>query len=189
VKRHLVFFYWLLLLVSTLAIGGVTFYLLQRENDRLRNMASDTSVRTGQTIAYKLDSLVTHAKTASMDELAKLPEGALEAQLLGEADKLKDTYPFAHTLFYYVPERGLEFPKANSPEREILQPLLHNRYGWVWDQPIRPFQRFMGGVSFRGSLPPNNNAPMRGGPPPINASVPRAAATTAVSALTAPVLI
>ena len=108
-KRHLVFFYWLLLLVSTLAIGGVTFYLLQRESDRLRSVSADNAVRTGQTIASKLDFQVRSAMTDSMNELGKFTEGGIEAQILGGTEilNLKDTFPYARTVFYFIPNVGL----------------------------------------------------------------------------------
>ena len=82
VKRHLVLLYWLLLLVSTLAIGGVAFYTLQRESNRLRKIASDQSVQTGESIAASLSANVNRAITQTADSLSALSEDNLEAQLL-----------------------------------------------------------------------------------------------------------
>ena len=80
-KRHLVFFYWLLLLVSTLAIGGVAFYTLQRESDRLRKIASDQAVQTGAGIVAGLSANVNRAMMETMDALAALPEDNLDSAI------------------------------------------------------------------------------------------------------------
>lgn len=170
-KRYRVFFYWLLLMVATLTIGGVTFYLLQRESDRLRTAAKDNAVRTGQAIASQLNSIVKQVKTDSMNELGKFSETGIETQILGGTDILKDTFPYVRNAFYFIPGQGLEFPKPNTPERDFLQPLLRNRFGYVWDQTNRVLQQYMM-ANFQGTLRTGNSGSINGAPPPINSSLP-----------------
>jgi signal transduction histidine kinase len=162
VKRHLVFFYWLLLLVSTLAIGGVTFFLLQRESDRLRNMAAAAAARTGQTIAGRLDALVNQIKITSMGALAQLPEAGIETQLL-DKDTVKEILPYARSVFYYVPRTGLEIPRPQDPERALLESLVHYRSGWIWNESFRQQQRSFMFTNVRGNASPGNNLPIKPG--------------------------
>ncbi len=88
-KRHLVFLYWLLLLVSTLAIGGMAFYLLQRESVRLRGIASQQAMHTGQNIVSKLSTMLENEKIETMQSLATVPEvGLNDPTLLTTLPKL-----------------------------------------------------------------------------------------------------
>jgi len=156
VKRHLVFFYWLLLLVSTLSIGGVTFYLLERESDRLRSIAEDTAIQRGKNIASNLSTQVAQAKFAAMDALLKLPPGP------HAMDLAKDSIPFARSLFLYDPKIGLELPFPNTPESDLLEPLLHIRgdlrFGWIWDEIRGPLPRSVMIASLQRLITTGNNS-------------------------------
>ncbi len=129
-KRHLVIIYWLLLLVSTLAIGGVAFFLLQRENVRLRAAASNGAVDTGKKIATNLEVLVDDLKNNSMEAMAKMPEDeSLPKSLLD----WKNTNRYARSVILYLPSHGLDLPLSHTEERENIEPYLHKPDGhWVW---------------------------------------------------------
>jgi signal transduction histidine kinase len=102
--------------------------------------------------------------------LYKFSEAGLEAQIVGGPDILKDAFPFARTVFYFIPGQGLVLPKPGTPDYDFLQPLLRNRLGYVWDPPNRMLQRYLV-ASFQGNLRPGNG-PMKGAPPPISSNVP-----------------
>jgi len=159
VKRNLVIFYWLVLLVATLAIGGETFFLLQRESDRLRRMAADNAVNTGQTIVSNLGLLLSDASTNLIDPLAKIPENQLSMQMSNWMGT--NTNPYVRSVFLYQPilaEGGNIswepiVPDVHSPEREKLEPLLHPINGrWVW-------QRQPGYYAGRAPRPPGPPGP------------------------------
>jgi signal transduction histidine kinase len=129
VKRHLVFFYWLLLLVSTLAIGGVAFYTLQRESDRLRKIASQQAVQTGVGIVAGLSANVNRTMMETMDALASFSEDNLEAQLLN----WKGNNLLASHVLLFDSDGGLILPLSHTRERDNLEPFLHNGPVWLWD--------------------------------------------------------
>jgi len=133
VKRHLVLLYWLLLLVSTLAIGGMAFFLLQRESDRLRRIASDQAVHTGQEISASLIARVEHVKMETMQSLAGVPEANSDPTILQISLPFwKNKNPIAHSVVLYQPGYGLLLPPARTAERADLEPLLRNNDGWAW---------------------------------------------------------
>ncbi len=128
-KRYLVIVYWLLLMVSTLSIGAVAFYLLQRESDRLHQVAAEAVVNTGKTMKSNCELLVDDLKTNSMNALASLSDDGPINML-----NWKDNNQYARTVFLYVPNYGLALPRPRSKEREALEPFLHKPSGgWVWD--------------------------------------------------------
>ncbi len=129
VKRNLVLVYWLLLLVSTLAIGGLAFYLLQGESNRLRKLASDEAEHTGQVIATSLNVNVAGTKTRAMEQLSQLPDKDLERQLVTWKN------PFTDLVFLYRPMEGLIMPRNHTKEFKAIDPLLHTDKGWVWGEP------------------------------------------------------
>ncbi|HVU39244.1 MAG TPA: HAMP domain-containing sensor histidine kinase [Opitutales bacterium] len=172
-KRHLVIIYWLLLLVSTLAIGGVTFFLLQRESARLRTAAVNSAVDSGTKIAASLELLVEEDKTSSLDALTKMPEEGLARSLLD----WKNANPYASSVILYQPGRGLDLPIAYSSERDSIEPYLRTPNGrWIWSDSDTPTARFTitsftghsGPIAFNNSHrpPPNPAAPA----PPDNSS-------------------
>jgi signal transduction histidine kinase len=137
VKRHLVIYYWLLMLVSTLAIGGLAFYLLQRESDRLRQNARRQAVSTGQNIAANLTAMLGNKKSETMGMLASLPDepdDRLDKFLLG----WKETNPIVQNVILYRPGIGLALPLPLTSEQRELEPLLHDGKGWLWPDAPQP---------------------------------------------------
>ncbi|HTB64352.1 MAG TPA: HAMP domain-containing sensor histidine kinase [Opitutales bacterium] len=136
-KRHLVIYYWLLLLVSTLAIGGLAFYLLQRESDRLLENARHQAVSTGQNIAANLTAMLSNKKSETMGMLASLPDepdDRLDKFLLG----WKESNLIVQDVILYRPGNGLALPLSHTTEQMELEPLLHDGKDWLWPDSQQP---------------------------------------------------
>ena len=150
-KRNLVLVYWLLLLVSTLSIGGLAFYLLQSESSRLRTLAQEEAKHTGQVIAESLKNKVAETKTNAMLALGQLPDGRdLEKQLGMWAHNAN---PYTRTVFLFDPMVGLVMPKRPTTDYATLEPLLHDEKGWVWGEP--DYNQMRGAGANRPSFTPN----------------------------------
>ena len=132
-KRNLVLVYWLLLLVSTLSIGGLAFYLLQGESNRLRKLASDQARQTGHVIVESLKNKVAETKTNAMLALGQLPDGKDLERQLGMWSH--NANPYTRMVFLYDPANGLVMPKRPTTDFTTLESLLHDEKGWVWGEP------------------------------------------------------
>jgi signal transduction histidine kinase len=177
VKRHLVLLYWLLLLVSTLAIGGLAFFLLQRESDRLRKIASDQAVHTGQEIAASLNARVERVKMETMQSLAGVPEVNSDPTILQiNLPNWKEKNPIARSVILYQPGYGLLLPLAHTSERAELEPLLHNSENWAWGDTGETQQVHLVMTTITTKIGPGvSPAPVAGPPAPVSNPTPAVA--------------
>ena len=73
--------YWLLLLIPTLLIGGYALNLLRHESKRLERVAIDTATEKANLAADAIRLSVTGIKKSLLDELVDVAEVELEEEL------------------------------------------------------------------------------------------------------------
>lgn len=73
--------YWFLLLVSTIFIGSVAFYLLSKEASRLEQLGKSSLLTKTQTVADNMDLIVSEVKTGLMANLEAFPQRGIEETL------------------------------------------------------------------------------------------------------------
>jgi signal transduction histidine kinase len=135
VKRHLLLVYWFVLLVSTLAIGGVAFFLLQQENESLHQLAEDSARNRGRMIVDRLGQVVSGIKKDTLDTLGSFSDAGLEVQM----NAWKSTNPYLRDVFVYRQDSGgLVLPLAHTPEQTELDMLLRANNGWLWGSEFLP---------------------------------------------------
>ena len=114
--------YWLLLLVPTIAIGGVAVFLLRREQAQLVERAAyaDEAHRAAvsaraRLVVENVELLVGEVETGLLDALAVEPTASLDAFL----DRWEKNNPLVRTTFRATPQGQLLRPDPRSPTEEL----------------------------------------------------------------------
>ena len=136
-KKHAIYFYWLLLLTPTIVIGVTAVWALKREEQR----AMETQVRAAEQIAGERAALFADNVRSRLELLQLELMNGLTAIDESEVDmELADwdrTEPLVRNAFVWSPSGGLRLPDPGQPEnreqaRFIMryEPLFSGRVSW-----------------------------------------------------------
>ena len=105
-KKRLIVFYWVLLLVPTLVIGVVLFQLLRHEQDRMNQAARFSARERALAIADTLQITVEAVEDELTETLLRMPEGRLKETLIN----LEESNPLIRNVFIWDKKSGLTYP-------------------------------------------------------------------------------
>jgi len=116
-----IFWYWLLLLLPTLAVGVGALVLLRREEARLKSRAASAAeaqrtaleART-RLVAENVELLIGDVEDGLLDALAQVPDGELPVFL----DHWQTTQPLVRVAFLAAPDGHLVRPTADAGNDE-----------------------------------------------------------------------
>lgn len=108
-KPRAIVLYWLLLLVPTLLIGGISFNLLRHEQARIARASEEAARERAAGVVESIQLAIEELRRQIGENLALLPASRLEASLR----EWEDTNPLIRHGFVWHPRRGLELPPAD----------------------------------------------------------------------------
>ncbi len=132
-KRHVIYLYWLLLLIPTVIVGVFAFIMLGHEKERLQQAESDLAQGKARLYADQISLAVENVQHALLEHLARIPPERLTVEL----ERWDRENPLARNVFIWHPRRGLLRPNPRQPEnreqfRFIMryEPLFSGRVKW-----------------------------------------------------------
>lgn len=109
-KSRAIFFCWLLLLVPTLAAGGLLLALLQREQARIGRAVADDARERSALVAESVALAVNDVEEDMIRALREVPPEHLREVLLD----WQATHPLVRNVFMWHPVDGLALPDASA---------------------------------------------------------------------------
>ncbi|MFC1833449.1 sensor histidine kinase [Thermodesulfobacteriota bacterium] len=113
-NQRAIILYWLLLLVPTLVVGTVAFYLLAHERDRINRLELESIRDRAQVLAESLQITMEAVQEDLTEALYTIPEDRM-AQTLSQWEK---TNPLVRNVFVWSDKTGLRFPDVESATQE-----------------------------------------------------------------------
>ncbi len=168
-KKHAIYFYWLLLLTPTVLIGVAAFWALKREEERfqesheraVRDIAAGKAELFAKGIRHRLELI----QRDLMQDLVTIADDALTEELAAW-DREE---PLVRNVFVWAPPNRLQMPDPNQPEtREQLSFMM--RYEALFSGRVSWASAVSGSMEENRPPPdllPNNEAPLdrQAGPP------------------------
>ena len=105
-KKRLIVFYWLLLLVPTLVIGVALFQLLRHEQERMNQAARFSARERALAIADTLQITVEAVEDELTETLLRMPSEGLKEALI----RLEERNPLIRNIFIWDNKSGLTYP-------------------------------------------------------------------------------
>lgn len=133
IRRNAIFVYWILLLASTLVVGGMAWRFLGHENERLRRIEEQAVRSQAEILAASVEWAVRDVEDAVMRELSGLPPQRLREELV----EWERRDPLIRNVFIWNPPGTLllpaQEPSCTQEEKAFalrFAPLFSGQIAW-----------------------------------------------------------